>query len=1001
MERLVFKKRFFLSAVLYLILLIPPPPLSAQNYFRGLTKLTVLETRHFEIIYPEESEETARRLARYADGAYEEVSARLGISVGRKIPVTITPHIDEFNGFMNSTPYPHILLIDAFMDDEWTSFDDSLEKLFLHEMTHAVSLSTRGKVLDSLYRVFGSWVYPPALNVPSFMTEGAAVSFESLEGYGRTVDPLIRQKLRQENYEGKFLSPYQASGASDMKAAALGAWYEYGGLFSRYLQETYGMEKYAELWRALGSGFHFSFFFYRNGFYHYFKKVYGVSAQDAWNGMRESLALEGLEDSGGMIVDRGLPYKPRGAPSRITGTAAAGERVLVLDRFTRRLFVYNGGEEKTELTVPVSASAYDVTASPGGDRFLVSSYRYYNTRAEAAVAEYSLKDGHAGRTWRGLYRGSYFRDGVVGINSEGYSSRIVFRPGDPAGTKDSRTEEVLLQGDRELSFTNPRPLNDRWIAFTAARRGKRELGFYDYDTKQVYRAATGLPDDQARWEFIRYLQVSGDRLLFGYDHDDRMYKLGIIDAAALGSAGDAGSALEGGEQPALTVLFTERDFSGAVAFPVLAGTVIYYGGSFFDSDRLMRYPQDLEALEGVSAALYLVPWESPQDAGIPPSAAVPEAPSGEEPFPSRVYLPFKYFNPLYFWMPLPLIRSDPDTFLSLDGGGIYSIMIDPPEMNTIVLQAYMDARFMAANFNVNWTNRNLGFPLTVEISDGVTADTQPYRAVRFSMKSTLNWPLGNRGVRGSLGAGFNFSQFYMGGAGNSAYTWDPHGNSFSFTALAGIHSLAVRSWESFGQGLVFQINGWILSARGESRFRRLYPRIDSYFRVAFEPFLPFRFTLYSAWDGYKDGMNLQGVSSQYSSPVFQSVSIAEYENRQIRGLEWLAGGEAEMRIFSINVQRGISHIYINRLLGTAAYRAAVYDAGGFPSPEGNALGPRLRLPQSLVFRLGGELSSVILTSRPMRISLYLQTALKLSRIAQGRTGFTDIIAISPQINLTY
>jgi hypothetical protein len=996
MERAVFKKRSFIFAVLCQILLIPPPPLSAQNYFRGFTKLAVLETRHFEIIYPEESEETARRLARYADGAYEEVSTRLGISVGRKIPVTITPHIDEFNGFMNSTPYPHILLIDAFMDDEWTSFDDSLEKLFLHEMTHAVSLSTRGRVLDSLYRVFGSWVYPPALNVPSFMTEGIAVSFESLEGYGRAGDPLVRQKLRQENYEGKFLSPYQVSGASDMKSASLGAWYEYGGLFSRYLQETYGMEKYAELWRALGSGFHFSFFFYRNGFYYFFRKVYGVSVQDAWNGMRESLALEGLEDSGGMIVDRGLPYKSRNAPSRITGIAAAGDRVLVLDRFTRRLFVYNGGEEKTELTVPVSASAYDVTAAAGGDRFLVSSYRYYNSRAEAVTAEYSLKDGNPGRTWRGLYRGSYFRDGVVGLDSEGYYSRIVFRPGDPAGAKDSPVEEVLLQGGGELSFTNPRPLNDRWIAFTAARRGKRELGFYDYDTKQVYRAATGLPDDQGRWEFIRYLQVSGGRLLFGYDHDDRMYKLGIIDAAALGSAGPAP---QGREPPALTVLFTERDFSGAVAFPVLAGTAVYYGGSFFDSDRLMRYPQDLEALEGISAALYLVPWESPP--ASPPAAAVSESPAGEEPLPGRVYLPFKYLNPLYFWMPFPLIRSDPDTVLSLDGGGIYSIMIDPPELNTIVLQAYMDARFMAANFKVDWTNRNLGFPLTVDLSDSVTADTQPYRAVRFSIKSTLNRSLGNRGVRGFLGAGFNFSQFYMGAAGDSAYTWGPRGNSLSFTALAGINSLAVRSWESFGQGLVFQVTGWALSAGGESHFRRIYPRVDGYFRIALEPFLPFRFTLYGAWDGYKDGMNLQGVSSQYSGPVFQSVSIEEYENREIRGLEWIAGGEAEMRIFSINVQKGISHIYINRLLGTAAYRAAVYDAGGFSSPEGNALGPRLRVPQSLVFRLGGELSSVILTNSPMRISVYLQTALKLSRLAQGRTGFADLITISPQISLTY
>jgi hypothetical protein len=1011
MGSVVLKKIFFIFAVLCLSLFILPSRfiLSAQGYFRGLTKLMVLETRYFEIIYPAESEETARHLSQYADGAYEEVSTRLGIFTARKIPVAVTPHVDEFNGFMNSMPYPHILLMDTFMDSEWTTFDDSLEKLFLHEMTHAVSLSTRGKVLDSFYRLFGGWVYPPALNVPSFMTEGISVSFESLEGYGRTRDPLVRQKLRQEDYEDKFLSPYQVSGVSDMKAAALGAWYEYGGLFSQYLQETYGMEKYAELWRSLGEGFHFSLFFYRNGFYYFFKKVYGISVQDAWNGMRESLALEGLEDSDGMIVDRGLPFKLRNAPSRITGMAAAGDRIFVLDRFTKRLFVYNGGEEKTELTVPMNASAYDVTVSPGGDRVLVSSYRYRNSRAEAVVAEYSSENGRAGRIWRGLYRGSYFRDGVVGIDSEGGRSRIVFRPGGPAGMKNPPAEEVLLEGGGALAFTNPRPLNNRWIAFTAARRGKRELCFYDYDTKQIYQAATALSDDGARWEFIRYLQVSGDRLLFGYNHDDRMYKLGIIDAAALVERPVPPE--EAPEQPALTVVFTDRDFSGAAAFPVLAGTAVYYSGSFSDSDRLMRYPQSLETLGGISTALYLLPWESPAppDAGpgAPPSPAVsgtaPEQPasSGREPLPSKVYLPFKYLNPLYFWLPLPLIRSDPDTILSMDGGGIYSIMIDPAELNTIVLQAFIDARFMSVNFNVNWTNRNLGIPLTVGLSDGVTVDTQPYRAFRFSIQSTLSRSLGTQGFRGFLGAGFNFSQFFQGDRNSSAYTWDSHGSSFNFTALAGVNSLTVRSWESFGQGVSFQIAGWVLAANSTSHPLRLYPRFDGYFRAAFEPFFPFRFTLYGAWDIYKDGMNLQGVSSQYPSPVFQSVSLEEYQNNWIKGLEWIAGGEAEVRIFSLNIQKGISHIYINRFLGTLAYRAAVYDAAGFSSPEGNELGARLRLPQSLVFRLGGELSSIILTNRPIWISAYLQTALKLSRIAQGRTDFTEIIAVSPQISLSY
>ncbi|MDR0732076.1 MAG: hypothetical protein LBF63_10445, partial [Treponema sp.] len=368
-------------------------PLEAQPFLRALTPLRVLRTEYFDIIYPKESEETARRLWQFADRDYEEVSSRLGISVRRRIPVTISPHVDEFNSFMNSMPYPHILLLDTPMSPEWTTFDDPLEKLFLHELTHAVSLSTRSKTLDFFHRIFGGWVYPPAFNAPPFMVEGVTVSFESLDGYGRVNDPLFRQKLRQDSYENKFLSPHQVSRVSDMRAASQGAWYEYGGLFSRYLQETYSMEKYTELWQAMGSGFHFSFFFYKNGFYHYFEKIYGVSAPDAWAAFQESLRLEDIEDSADMVVSRGLPLKPKSAVSKITGMAAAGGRVFVLDSSARQLFVYNAEQEKTELVIPIGVSAYDVTASAGGDSLLVSTYQYHNNRAEAVVTEFSAVNG--------------------------------------------------------------------------------------------------------------------------------------------------------------------------------------------------------------------------------------------------------------------------------------------------------------------------------------------------------------------------------------------------------------------------------------------------------------------------------------------------------------------------------------------------------------------------------------------------------------------------------
>ncbi|HON13156.1 MAG TPA: hypothetical protein PK897_03455, partial [Treponema sp.] len=135
-------------------------PLAEAQNFKPFTRLFVVKTAHFDIIYPEQSRPTALRLASFADSVYDEVSSLLGISVKDRIPVTITPDTDDFNGYMNPFPYTHIVLFDTPMDIEWTAFQDPLRSLFLHELTHAISLNSRGGVPSFLHDIFGSWVTP-------------------------------------------------------------------------------------------------------------------------------------------------------------------------------------------------------------------------------------------------------------------------------------------------------------------------------------------------------------------------------------------------------------------------------------------------------------------------------------------------------------------------------------------------------------------------------------------------------------------------------------------------------------------------------------------------------------------------------------------------------------------------------------------------------------------------------------------------------------------------
>jgi hypothetical protein len=827
-----------------------------------------------------------------------------------------------------------------------------------------------------------------------FMVEGAAVSFESLDGFGRANDPLIRQKLRQAIAEGTFLTPYQAAGASDMPDA-YGAYYEYGGLFSQYLQNTYGMEKYAQLWKEMGSDFyHFSFFFYNNGFFYSFKKVYNISVPEAWEQFRQSLALEDLEDNADGMIRQGLPVNFPREQALITGMAAGGNRVFILDESGRQLVIYNDETKKTERTIPMDAASSSDLGAAGGDQVLVSGYRYENGRAEAVVTEYNTRNGLPGQVWKGLYRGAYFRDGLIGLRSDQHNNSIVFRPRDDG--KNSGAEEILLRGNAELIFTNPRPLNDTWIAFIVSRRGRRELGLFNYETRQTYRLASDLADDEQRWQYIRYLQFSEGHLLFSYDHDDRMYKLGSIDCTDL---------LTGAAETPLTAVFTERDFSGAVSLPVMAGDRIYYRGAFTNQDALMVYPEKAGDLSGLRAPLHLVLWD---EAGPADSITVAGSNTADTAISdSKAYFPLKYLNPFNFWLPIPLIRNTRDS-ISLDGAGILSIILDPAETNLIELSAAMDFRSMMADIDIAWTNRNLGFPLSIKFSDTLdkTGD-YTYRATRSSLSGVFTRSLGSAGIRGSLIAGTGVSFFAVDYLrdGSGAYTWEYEEKpSYSFIAGATLSALRRFPWENFGYGFNLNVYARFTVAGGQEMAEGMQaPRIDGLLRLAFEPFFPAQLTLYGSWD--KRGMNLWGTSRQYPDTIYSRVAAAEYSSDGITALQWLSGGEAEVRIFSINVQRSLSHIYINRIFGTLAYRGALYDGRELRTPQGNEIAnvgdKELRFTQSLIFRLATTSSSIIITALPIKFTPIFWGAWKISNAANGSVSFADDFQLGFYYDLQY
>jgi hypothetical protein len=947
-------KRLCIVILWALLILIPA---SAQSsLFKPFTSLQVIKTERFDIIFPQESEPSARLLAGYADQLYEQVSSLLGIEVPFRIPVVITPHTDQFNGYYSSSPKPHIVLFDTPMDLELTSYADNLKHLFLHELTHVVSLNTRSSFSRFLYRIFGNVFTPSRRTAPYFMVEGVSVSFESLSGFGRANDPLTKQKLRQALYEDKFLTPLQASDVYDIPGQE-GMYYEYGGLFSAWLQQTYGMEKYAELWQKMGRSGSFSFFVYRSNFYGIFRKLYNIEFMEAWRAFGADLALEGLEENPNEI----LPKKYRHFSERknfIDVLTAGGNSLYFFNSSDGNIGVYDTITGKTRsFNVGSGYYPYDIDVSTDNKVLLVSGYRYINDRAVATVTEHSTKSGsRTGRSIGNLGRAKYFRNGVIGLSSELHNTCIAYE--DFNGNR-----EILFRGNEGLLFSGPQAVDNDRIVFVAARKGVRELWLYNYVSRELFRVEDSQMFGNEHWLYMRDLSVSDGKLFFSHNANDRMYKLASIDLETM------------------RAVYSDSDFSGGVFNPVAVDDAIYYTGSFFSKDSLLRFPEPAGSLSGTQSALKLVKLDN-NTYEIIANVDTETAVSGDQSFiisPSKRYLGLRYMTPLQFWVPVPLIRlgdsAANDYGISLDGGGIFTMMMDPAERNFVTIWALADIRYrMASIEEFVWQNTYLGFPLKASFSDMVTtSENFLYRRTSASLAGSLLWTTGRWAHLFSPAVGYTRIADYDGG--DSAYSWEETERYFPVSANYTFTNLRQRSNEMFGTGLE-------LSVGGISLVNDFKPRIAGVGRASVETLFPLRLTLFGVYDGM--GMDLHGISRLYGGDqIEKNYALTEYPHPKGLKLDWLAGGEVSMGLFSLEIQKNISHLYFNRFFGTLSVRNVLYDSKGYENAEGIAIND-LRLIQSLRLKLAMKLSFLPFIKTPVSVEPYIWGAWKFTNTITGK-----------------
>lgn len=264
--------------------------LPCQQIYNENHSFSVLKTNHFDFIFPPESEQSARFLARYADGMYDRLCSYCGIDVTDRLPVAFTADTESLNAYYSSAGHNHIILFDTIPSDGELLFDDHLLTVFYHELTHAFTALCRSRGWSVLSAVLGDCVSPALVaKFPPVFSEGFAVAFESMTGQGRTHDPYVRQYVLQAKANGSYPCWADVAGAADMYGSGDLPYY-FGGMFCDYLRSTYGIEKLGEFMRTGG-------YYVKGGtLYQRFKTVFGVSLEDAWNAAADALPLLQLNE---------------------------------------------------------------------------------------------------------------------------------------------------------------------------------------------------------------------------------------------------------------------------------------------------------------------------------------------------------------------------------------------------------------------------------------------------------------------------------------------------------------------------------------------------------------------------------------------------------------------------------------------------------------------------------------------------------------------------------
>jgi hypothetical protein len=282
---------------LFLLALLLSVPLSAQS---PAADWRTIETPHFRVHYPAESEAWARRSAARLESIRERVAAEIGYMPGETVDVLVSDPVADANGMaIPILGWPRLVLWTSPPGPESTigHYSDWAELLLVHEEAHLVHLlrPSRNPWRQLVSRFVP--VSPIALGSPRWVTEGYATLVEGrLTASGRPNSDLRAAILRRWAQAGKL--PSYGRLASDDRSWLGGSMaYLLGSAYLEWLEERAGPGSLRNLWARMTAR-------RARGFDEAFEGVFGDSPADLYDRFRAEITWRAME------AERLLPVHP-------------------------------------------------------------------------------------------------------------------------------------------------------------------------------------------------------------------------------------------------------------------------------------------------------------------------------------------------------------------------------------------------------------------------------------------------------------------------------------------------------------------------------------------------------------------------------------------------------------------------------------------------------------------------------------------------------------------